>query len=93
MIPSPDNLELQDWLDIVLRRWPWMLITLLLLLGLGFVWTVTRQRYYSAVTEVVSGAALPASAEERSMLPVLSMLDELERRPFRGDASANVAKP
>ena len=47
------GLSSHDIIQVLLRRWPWMVASLLLALGVGLIVISTQQRRYAASTEVV----------------------------------------
>ncbi len=56
-----EELELTDYLRILRRRWPWVLMPLLLVLGLATAFTATRAASYCSTAQVLIDAS-PAQA-------------------------------
>lgn len=56
-----DELELTDYLRILRRRWPWVLLPFVLVIGLATAFTVSQAPSYCSTAQVLIG---PSTAEE-----------------------------
>jgi capsular exopolysaccharide synthesis family protein len=77
VVGQAHEFNLRDILDVVMRRWPWMLLTFSLVVVLGTAWTITRPKAYASSAEVAVPENKRISLGPIASLPGLDPLKDL----------------
>lgn len=75
--PEEGYVDPRSLLDALGRRWRAMLAMVLVMLTLGMVWTLTRQRRYASISEIVIRQDVSRTSSSSAELPELNKIEEM----------------